>query len=259
MRLDKYLMAHGFVATRAKAQDAIQEGRVYCNGCVLVKNSYDVKDEDVVTVKEEKISFVSRAGFKLYDVLEPFELSLKGRTVIDVGASTGGFTDVCLQQGAKHVYALDVGSGQLAEKLRNDTRVTNMEHTNCRYLQKDMFEQHIDFCCSDVSFISLKLLFPSILEVMDHVEIVALIKPQFEAGKAYIGKHGIVKDAKVHLRVLQDMEAYLLSLGLYVHHVQASSILGRDGNKEFVFHIKKEVSTKQFDYKKIIEEYNIKR
>lgn len=259
MRLDKYLMEQGYVSTRAKAQDAIEAQRVSVNQHIITKNSYDVKEADIVELQEEAISFVSRAGFKLYDVLIPFAISLQGRNVIDVGASTGGFSDVCLQQGAAHVYALDVGSDQLAETLRNDPRISNMEHTNCRYLRKDMFDRPIDFCCSDVSFISFKLLLPAIIEVMDTIEIVALIKPQFEAGKEHIGKHGIIKDAKVHLRVLQDMEAYIRSLGLYLHHVQASSVLGRDGNKEFVFHIKQEASAKCFDYKKIIADYNIKR
>lgn len=259
MRLDKYLVEKGYAATRAKAQDAIQAGRVLVNSQIVVKNSYDLKEEDQVEVKEAELSFVSRAGFKLYDVLEPFEINLEGKTVIDVGASTGGFSDVCLRQGAAHVYALDVGSDQLDPSLCKDPRISNMEHVNCRYLTKNMFDRAIDFCCTDVSFISLKLLLPAIASVMDRVEIVALIKPQFEAGKQAVGKHGIVKDAAVHLRVLQDMEQFLHQMGLYVHHAAASSVLGRDGNKEFVFHIKDEAATTVFDYRRIIKEYSPRR
>lgn len=259
MRLDKYLVEQGLTTTRAKAQDAIQEGRVFVNELEIQKNSYEVNESDTVIVKEAALSFVSRAGFKLYDVLEPFAICLQDRYVIDVGASTGGFSDVCLRKGAAFVYAVDVGSGQLDPQLAQHPRIKNMEHTNCRYLEKGMFAHPIDFCCIDVSFISLKLLLPSILSIMSHVEIVALIKPQFEAGKQAIGKNGIVKDKKVHLRVLQDMEHYIRELGYYVHHVRASSVLGRDGNKEFVFHIKEEVSTMTFDYKTIIEDYKVKR
>ena len=259
MRLDKALVAQGLFDTRAKAQDAIQAGSVYVNGKSIVKNSYVVDVEDQIVVKASQLSFVSRAGYKLYDVIDLFDLQIAKRIVLDVGASTGGFSDVCLQQGAAYIYAVDVGSDQLDPSLRNHPNICNMEHVNCRYLQKSMFSKPIDFCTIDVSFISLKLILPALVEVMEHIEIIALIKPQFEAGRKDVGKGGIVKDARIHERILKDMEHYIHSLGLYVHHVAASSICGRDGNKEFVFHIKEEVSTKTFDYKKIILNYQIKR
>ena len=259
MRIDLYLVEHGYVTTRSKAQDAIKAQRVSVNQHIITKNSFQVKDEDDVQVASSQLSFVSRAGFKLYDVIEDFQLNLKDRICMDVGASTGGFSDVCLREGAKLVYALDVGSDQLDPALRNDPRIINMEHTNCRYLTKDMFDQIPTFACMDVSFISIKLILPSIKEVMDDVELVALVKPQFEAGKEHIGKHGIVKDKKIHVQVLKDMISYVQEVGLYVHHLQSSSILGRDGNKEFVMHIKSEPTKKSFDLKRIVEEQKIIR
>lgn len=259
MRIDQYLVEHGYVTTRSKAQDAIKAQRVSVNQHIITKNSFQVKDEDDVQVASSQLSFVSRAGFKLYDVIEDFQLNLKDQICMDVGASTGGFSDVCLREGAKLVYALDVGSDQLDPALRNDPRIINMEHTNCRYLTKDMFNQIPTFACMDVSFISIKLILPAIKEVMDDVELVALVKPQFEAGKEHIGKHGIVKDKKIHVQVLKDMISYVQEVGLYVHHLQSSSILGRDGNKEFVMHIKSEPTKKSFDLKRIVEEQKIIR
>lgn len=259
MRIDQYLVEHGYVTTRSKAQDAIKAQRVSVNQHIITKNSFQVKDEDDVQVASSQLSFVSRAGFKLYDVIEDFQLNLKDQICMDVGASTGGFSDVCLREGAKLVYALDVGSDQLDPALKNDPRIINMEHTNCRYLTKDMFDQIPTFACMDVSFISIKLILPAIKEIMDDVELVALVKPQFEAGKEHIGKHGIVKDKKIHVQVLKDMISYVQEVGLYVHHLQSSSILGRDGNKEFVMHIKSEPTKKSFDLKRIVEEQKIIR
>lgn len=259
MRIDQYLVEHGYVSTRSKAQDAIKAQRVSINQKIITKNSFQVKAEDDVYVASSQLSFVSRAGFKLYDVIEDFQLDLKDRICMDVGASTGGFSDVCLHEGAKMVYALDVGSDQLDPTLKNDQRIINMEHTNCRYLTSDMFDPLPTFACMDVSFISIKLILPAIIEVMDEVELVALIKPQFEAGKEHIGKHGIVKDKKIHVQVLKDMISYVQEVGLYVHHLQASSILGRDGNKEFVMHIKSQPTNKSFDLKRIVEEQKIIR
>ncbi len=254
MRLDKALVARGLLATRAKAQDAIKAETVYVDERVITKNSFEVKETAHIRITTPSLQFVSRAGYKLYDVLTPFEISLQNRIVVDVGASTGGFSDVCLQQGANCVYALDVGSGQMAPSLLQDPRLRNMEHINARYLDKAMFDMPIDFACIDVSFISLKLILPALIAVMDHVEIVALIKPQFEAGKQYLNKNGIVKDLKVHVRILHELHDYIDSLGCYVHHMRKSSITGRDGNQEYVFHIKGTPCTCTFDYTKICQE-----
>lgn len=252
MRLDKYLVDQCLCATRAKAQDAIHEGRVCVNDQVITKNSFDVIEGMKVELTHSSMQFVSRAGFKLYDVLQPFDIQLKDRIVMDIGASTGGFSHVCLKQGAKLVYALDVGSGQMDPELLKDQRLHNMEQINCRYITKDLFDQPIDFACMDVSFISIELILPAVISCMTYKELVVLIKPQFEAGKAAIGKHGIVKSRKVHEEVLRNMHSFVTSLGLYVHHIAKSSVIGRDGNQEYVMHIKEEVSKQTFDYKAIV-------
>lgn len=259
MRLDQKIVELNPSLSRSRAQDIIKEGRIVVNGKTITKSSFPVNDTDAIIIEEPEVVFASRAGFKLYDVIEAFDINLDNRICLDVGASTGGFTDVCLQLGAKKVYAVDVGKDQLIERLRNDPRVVNMENCNCRYLTSAMFHDPITFACMDVSFISAKLILPAVFSVMEEKELVVLIKPQFEAGKAYIGKHGIVKDAKVHMRVLQDMVNFVMEQGLYVHHLQESSILGRDGNREFVMHIKEYPSTHIIDYRAIVTTHKKKR
>lgn len=252
MRLDKALVARSLCLTRAKAQDAIDAKRVSVNGVIITKNSYAVEEDMKIDILSPTQTFVSRAAFKLYDVIQPFELSIKDRIVIDVGASTGGFSEVCLKEGANHVYAVDVGSDQLDPSLYVYKNLTNMEHVNCRYLEPSMFDKEIDFCVCDVSFISLTLILPAVLNCMTKKECVLLIKPQFEAGKANIGKHGIVKDRKVHIRVLQAMEAFFQSQQMYIHHILASRVIGRDGNQEYVVHIKEDFCNQRFDYQQIV-------
>ena len=252
MRLDQKIVVMRRDLSRSRAQDMIKEGLVQVNGQTITKSSYAITEEDEIVIFEADMVFASRAGFKLYDVIDDFQLQLKDRVCLDVGASTGGFSDVCLQQGAQKVYAVDVGKDQLIERLRKDKRVVNMENCNCRYLRKDMFDDAITFACMDVSFISAKLILPAVFSVMSKKELVVLIKPQFEAGKAYVGKHVIVKDAKVHIRVLQEMVDFVKEQGLYVHHLQESSILGRDGNREFVMHICDTYKQQLFDYHTIV-------
>ena len=155
MRLDVYLSTQGLCDSRARAQDAIQEGRVTVNGRIAKKSSMPVDDSMDIKLEEAETAFASRAGYKLYDVLKPFEIDLEGRVVLDVGASTGGFSDVCLQNKARLVYAVDVGKDQLLERLKNDPRIINMEGVNCRYLSGDMFDPRPDFACMDVSLISI--------------------------------------------------------------------------------------------------------
>ena len=202
MRLDQYLVETKELSSRTKAQEAIKEGRVFIDGVRIRKCSFPVKEDAHVTVKKAELAFVSRAGFKLYDALMDFHIDMKDRIVIDVGASTGGFTDVCLKLGASMVYAVDVGHDQLAEELTHDPRVKEMSGCNCRYLERDMFDPLPDFACMDVSFISIKQILPALLNVMSKTEIVALIKPQFEAGRAHIGKNGIVRNEKIHVHVI---------------------------------------------------------
>lgn len=259
MRIDVYLVERGLCASRMKAQDAIKEGRVRVNGKEIKKSSFAVDGAMQVEIQDEQLAFASRAGYKLFDVINDFRLDLQNRICIDVGASTGGFSDVCLKSGAKRVYAVDVGKDQLMPYLKEDDRVVNMESCNCRYLTKTMFHPLPDFACMDVSFISIKLILPVLIQEFDGIEIVVLVKPQFEAGKANIGKHGIVKNEKVHIQVLQDMIIFIESLGYFVHHLKASSILGRDGNKEFVMHVKKTPIQRVFPIRQIVKEYNVKR
>lgn len=259
MRLDIYMVTEGLCSTRMKAQDAIQEGRVCVNGNIIKKNSFLIDESMEVKLQDAQFAFASRGGHKLYNALEAFQVDLTNRICIDVGASTGGFSDVCLKKGAQLVYAVDVGKDQLMPYLKEDARVVNMEGCNCRYITSSMFELYPDFGCIDVSFISVKLLLPVLISVFHKLELVVLIKPQFEAGKDKVGKHGIVKSEKIHIQVLQDMITFVESLGYYVHHLKASSILGRDGNKEFVMHIKHTPIQRVFPLREIVKEYNGKR
>lgn len=253
MRLDQCLVIRNLVTTRAKAQDAIQEQRVRVNGKCISKNACIVEEEDVIEVEELTLSFASRAGFKLYDVLEQFQVDLQGRIVMDVGASTGGFSDVCLQQGAAYVYAIDVGKDQLMPSLRNHPKVCKMEGVNARYLETAMFQSLPDIACIDVSFISLKLVLPAVLQVLAKKEIVALVKPQFEAGKKDVGKQGIVKDRRVHTRVLQELQEVINQLGCSVCDIAVCSVVGRDGNQEYVIHIMGDKPQRSIDYKQIVK------
>ncbi|MEG2800329.1 MAG: TlyA family RNA methyltransferase [Longicatena sp.] len=259
MRIDTFLQEHNYFTSRAKAQDALREQRVSVNGKRITKSSYQVDESALIEVEKSELTLASRAGFKLYDAIQDFDIDLQGRICIDVGASTGGFSDVCLKKGAAFVYAVDVGKDQLLPFLKEDDRVRNMEGINCRYLTSEMFEEKPTFACMDVSFISIKLILPSLLSIMDTKELVVLIKPQFEAGRQYVGKNGIVKDEKIHIQVLSDMLNFISDLGYYVHHLQASSILGRDGNKEFVMHIKETPISRVFPLKQIVKEYKVKR
>lgn len=253
-RLDVFLQKNNYFSSRSAAQDAIKEGNVKVNNKVILKSSFKVDENDEINVQEKDLNFASRGGYKLYYSLQSFQINLKDKVVLDIGASTGGFSDVCLQQGAKFVYALDAGRDQLIERLVNDPRVCNMENINARYLTKDMFDKNIDFVCMDVSFISIKLIINALLNVLETpFECVFLIKPQFEAGKEYIGKNGIVKDKKVHKRVLMDYIQYFKEKKLGIAHLEKSHTIGRDGNQEYLIHITSEENNKMFDLNKIIE------
>lgn len=197
LRLDLFLVQNGSYTSRQKAIDAIKAEKVKVNDLIIRKPSYVVNTNDNIEIIFDKLTFVSRAGFKLDHALKTFGIILKDKIVIDIGSSTGGFTDCCLQQKAKLVYAVDVGTNQLDFNIRNDKRVVVMENTNARYLKRSDFSNRIDFICVDVSFISIKILIPIIAELLDHNdEAVILVKPQFEVGRRYLNKKGIVKDKK---------------------------------------------------------------
>lgn len=254
-RLDQYLFDENYFDSRTLAKDAINEGRVKVSDKVITKPSYKVTEEDSITITSKEHEFASRGGNKLYYALQDFQIQLDNKVVMDIGASTGGFTDVCLQSNAAYVYALDSGRDQLIHRLKEDPRVKNMEGVNCRYLNKDMFDKKIDFVCMDVSFISIKLIVDAILAVVEPpFEFVFLIKPQFEAGKSNIGKNGIVKDKKVHIQVLNDFIHYFKEKNLGIEHLAKSKTIGRDGNQEYLIHLSHLPNHKSFDVSKIVKE-----
>lgn len=238
MRLDVYLMENGLVKSRTYAQDAIKEGRVSVNGKVVLKPSYDVIDEEVALASKD-VEFVSRGGLKLFEALKDFNLNLEYANVADIGASTGGFSDVALQQGANYVYAIDVGSLQLDDSLRNNPKLKSMENTNALDLLPSDFDHVITNVVMDVSFISIKTLLPHLIQLFDQAKFVVLIKPQFEAGKKYIGKNGIVKDKKAHEKVLEDIYYFLTTNKVCVHDMTISKTKGKDGNQEYFVYFSK--------------------
>lgn len=234
-RLDVAMVERGLVETRAKAQSLIMARRVTVNGAAADKAGAPVNEEDDVAIVALEHPWVGRGGMKLARAVEAFGLQLKGRTCIDVGASTGGFTDVMLHHGATRVYAIDVGHGQLDQRLRNDPRVINREKVNARYLNRDDFPDEITFASIDVSFISLTMILEPLAAILTRpAEIVALIKPQFEVGKRDIEKGGIVRDAAKRQEVIDHIKSFAASVGYEVKDVIESPIKGAEGNVEFL-------------------------
>lgn len=233
-RLDVALVDRQLVDTRSKAQSLIMARRVLVNEEYVDKPGSQVGDDDVLRVAELEHPWVGRGGMKLAHALSEFSIDVRGRVCADVGASTGGFTDVMLKSGAARVYAIDVGYGQLDQSLRNDPRVVNREKVNARYLTAESFEERIEFASIDVSFISLRLILPAVATFL-RGEVVALIKPQFEVGKGRVGKGGIVRDAALHEEVCKTIEDWLAAQpGWSVLGVTESPIEGAEGNKEFL-------------------------
>ena len=226
--------------SREKAKASVMAGLVYVDGQRVDKPGTSVDTEAEITVKEALCPYVSRGGLKLEKALELYGFSLENATAVDIGASTGGFTDCMLQKGAKKVFAIDVGYGQLDWKLRNDPRVVNMEKTNVRYLDTDTVDRDVDFISIDVSFISLKLIFPVAAKLLaDDGSLVCLVKPQFEAGRSQVGKKGIVRDASVHKEVIENVIGYGKDNGLYSHGLTYSPVTGTKGNIEYLLYMKK--------------------
>ena len=218
----------------------IAEGKVTLNEKPLSKASVMVKETDILSLSDD-LKYVGRGGLKMEGALQNFPISVKGRICMDVGASTGGFTDCMLQNGAEKVYAIDVGKGQLDESLCQNPKVINMENTDIRMVER--LPEMPDFCGIDVSFISLKLVLPSVYRLLEErAECVALIKPQFEAGRQNIGKHGLVKSAKVHIQVLQEVTAFAQEIGFQVQDVCISPVQGGSGNIEYLAYLTKYIS-----------------
>lgn len=240
LRLDVAMVERGLAPSREKARALIMAGEVYVNGIKAEKAGDMLKAQEQITVKEDPIPFVSRGGLKLQKALQVFPLELQNSNCIDVGASTGGFTDCMLQHGAAHVHALDVGYGQLDWKLRNDSRVTVMERTNARHMEPKLFPYLFDFASIDVSFISLKLILPALLPCLkEGGEVVALIKPQFEAGKGEVGKNGVVREASLHTHICSMMLQYAQDIGFICRGLSYSPITGPKGNIEFLLFLQK--------------------
>lgn len=245
MRLDLYLFENGHAESRQRAKLLIDAGQVYIDGVQRTKASFSVPDDRDVTVeiRGEVMPYVGRGGYKMAGMLEGFSVDPTGFVCVDIGASTGGFTDCLLQNGAKCVYAVDSGTDQLAQKLRDDDRVVVMEQFNARALDDSHTGGRVDLCVCDVSFISITKIFEPVTRVLSEYDpatkagsFLALIKPQFEAGKEHIGKGGIVRDKKVYLRVITDVIRAAEACGLYCISVLPSPIVGGDGNREFLAH-----------------------
>ncbi len=243
IRLDQYVFQEGYAPSRQRAQALIMSGIVFVNNQKADKAGTMVKETDIVEVRGKDLKYVSRGGLKLEKAMEVYHIDLNGKICMDIGASTGGFTDCMLQNGAEKVYAVDVGYGQLAWKLRTDERVKNMEKTNIRNVTPEMLDEPIDFFSVDVSFISLKHIFPVAYTIStDNVMGACLVKPQFEAGREKVGKNGVVRDSRVHKEVIENVIGYANASGFYVHQLTFSPIKGPEGNIEFLIIISKDES-----------------
>lgn len=238
-RLDVLLVEKGFFESREKAKAVIMSGCVYVNNQKADKAGTNYDENAAVEVRDNHLRYVSRGGYKLEKAMQVFPITLDGKITMDIGASTGGFTDCMLQNGASKVYAVDVGYGQLAWKLRNDERVVNLERTNMRYVTHEQVPEEIDFFSVDVAFISLKLILPAARGICSaEAEGVCLIKPQFEAGREHVGKNGVVRDKKVHVSVVDEIIGFCLENGFSVLGLDYSPIKGPQGNIEYLLHIK---------------------
>ena len=239
-RLDVLLVSRGLAESREKAKAIIMSGNVYVDGQKEDKAGSNFPAEAVIEVRGNTLKYVSRGGLKLEKAMENFDVTLAGKICMDVGSSTGGFTDCMLQNGAVKVYAVDVGHGQLAWKLRNDERVVCMEKTNIRYVTPEDVADKINFSSIDVSFISLTKVLGPVKELLsDDGQIVCLIKPQFEAGREKVGKHGVVRDSAVHLEVNEKVIDFAISIGFEVLNLEFSPVKGPEGNIEYLLHLQK--------------------
>lgn len=239
-RLDVLLVSRGLAESREKAKAIIMSGNVYVDGQKEDKAGTSFNDKVNIEVRGNTLKYVSRGGLKLEKAMANFDVTLERKICMDVGSSTGGFTDCMLQSGAVRVYAVDVGHGQLAWKLRNDERVVCMEKTNIRYVTPDDIPDKIQFSSIDVSFISLTKVLGPVKELLsDDGQIVCLIKPQFEAGREKVGKHGVVRDKAVHLEVINKVIEYAVSIGFEVLNLEFSPVKGPEGNIEYLLHLQK--------------------
>lgn len=254
-RLDVLLVSRGLCESREKARALIMAGQVFVKGEREDKAGSRFSEDADIEIKGERCPYVSRGGYKLARAIEVFSLELKGLVCADIGASTGGFTDVMLQNGASRVYAVDVGYGQLAWKLRQDERVVCIERTNARSLSNEIISEPLDFASADVSFISLKLIFPALAPLMkEGAKGVFLIKPQFEAGREKVGKKGVVRDPAVHEGVIASVLGYLNDSGMGALGLDHSPIKGPEGNIEYLVLAQKNAGSAVLDIKRAVSE-----
>ncbi|CAB1243016.1 TlyA family RNA methyltransferase [Clostridium sp. MT-14] len=252
-RLDVLLVNKGVFPSREKARASIMAGEIFVNGQRVDKCGQKIKESSNIEFRGEKLPFVSRGGLKLQKSIEKFHINLKNKVCVDVGASTGGFTDCMLQNGAKKVFSIDVGYGQFAWKLRIDKRVVCMERTNIRYVTPDQIGEAADFASIDVSFISLKKVIPAVMNLLkDNGSVVALIKPQFEAGREKVGKKGVVREKSTHIEVINDIAKFLKEKGLKIILLDYSPIKGPQGNIEYLIYF-----TKKKDFNGLFKDEDI--
>ena len=248
-RIDILLVEKGIITSRERAKTNIMAGKIFVDGHRVDKVGEKVSVEAEIIFKGEDIPYVSRGGLKLEKAMKSFDITLENKVCMDIGASTGGFTDCMLQNNASKVFAVDVGYGQFAWKLRTDERVVCMERTNIRYVTKEQIGEQLDFASIDVSFISLKTIMPATVNLLkDNGEVVALIKPQFEAGRDKVGKKGVVRDINVHKEVVTKIVDYLISKDLNVLGLSYSPIKGPEGNREYLVYFTKD-KEKMSDFK----------
>ncbi|KOA20934.1 hemolysin A [Clostridium homopropionicum DSM 5847] len=253
-RLDLLLVQKGIFESREKAQSSIMAGEIFIDGQRVDKCGQKVKENANIEFKGQQMPYVSRGGFKLERAINTFKIDLEGKICMDIGASTGGFTDCMLQNGAKQVFSIDVGYGQFAWKLRTDPRVVCMERTNARYITNEDIGVFTDFASIDVSFISLTKIIPPILNLMtENAEVVALIKPQFEAGREKVGKRGVVREAAIHEEVIENIIEFLINNNLKVLGLDYSPIRGPEGNIEYLVYFTKNPNSEIIFDKNIIK------
>ncbi len=234
-RIDILMVKNGLSSSREKAKATIMAGVVFVGGQRVDKPGAELPENAVIELKGEVLPFVSRGGLKLAKAVDAFRIPFKDQVVADIGSSTGGFTDCALQNGAKRVYAVDVGYGQLDWKLRTDPRVVSMERVNARYLNQDSLPEKVDWVVSDVAFISITKIFPAMIAILkDGGQVMSLVKPQFEAGREHVGKKGVVKDENIHKQVLQTVLGEAEKLGFHILGLDYSPIRGPEGNIEYL-------------------------
>lgn len=252
-RLDVYLHDKGYADSRERSKQLILNNSVFIDDKLITKPSHLVNDNVNIKIINA-INYVSRGYVKIEKAIQMFNINIENRIAADIGASTGGFTDYLLKHGIKKVYAIDVGSNQLHDSLKNNSQVINLENTNFRYMDTSVFTDNIDIVTVDVSFISLQYILPKIVEIShDNTDIVVLIKPQFEAGKENVGKKGIIKDKKVHLEVLNSLNNFFYENNLNLLNIDYSPIKGTVGNIEYLAHLRIAGISNEFNFKDLIK------